>query len=312
MIKKPHLYYIFLFIFSIFFPGVNYAFSKDKAIIIKSQDLSAYNNVVEGFKRECVDNNITISAIYNLDGKMEVGREMLRKIKKKDPDIILTIGVLATTLAKEEIKDIPILFCMVINHERFQLEESNITGISNEIAIESQIKGYQTLLDSLRNIGVIYDPSNTGNIIDNAVQQMKDAGINLIRHKITSSKMVGEALHDLIGKIDALWILPDRTVVTKESFNLIKSTTLKNKIPMLCTTDVFVKSGALMAVFSDYGEIGRQAAQLVSKILQLSSVNSLGIVYPDTFKLAINSLTAQKLGLKIDTIQEKPHVVVYP
>ena len=312
MIKKTHLYYIILFIFSIFFPGENYAFSKDTAIIIKSQDLSAYNNVVEGFKRECVDNNITINSIYNLDGKMEAGKEILRKIKKKNPDIILTIGVLATTLAKEEIKDIPILFCMVINHERFQLTESNITGISNEIAIESQVKGYQTLLDSLRNIGVIYDSSNTGNIIDSAVEQMQDAGINLIQYKITSSKMVGEALQDLIGKIDALWILPDRTVVTKESFNLIKSTTLKNKIPLLCTTDVFVKSGALMAVFSDYGEIGRQAAQLVNKILKLSSANSLGIVYPDTFKLAINSLTAQKLGLKIDTIREKPHVVVYP
>ncbi len=311
MIKKPQLLYVFLIVFSILFSVTNYAFSKGSAIIIKSQDLSAYNNVVAGFKNECLNRNITIRSIYNFNGKMKVGRKMVRKIKKEKPDIILTIGVLATTIAKEEIEDIPILFCMVINHERYQLAKQNITGISNEVAIENQILGYQSLVD-IQNIGVIYDPSNTGNIIENTELHLKGTGINLVKYEIKSHKMVGKALHDLTGKIDALWILPDRTVVTKDSFNLIKSKTLENNIPLLCTNDVFVKAGALMAVFSDYVEIGRQAAQLAQKILRTPYTNSLGIIYPDTYKLVVNSLTAKKLGLNLDTIRSIPHVVVYP
>ncbi|GJQ58058.1 MAG: hypothetical protein SCALA701_08590 [Candidatus Scalindua sp.] len=312
MIKIPQISYIVLIVFSILFPGANYAFSKGTAIIIKSQDLSAYNNVEAGFKKECRNNDITIRSIYNLNGKMKVGRKMVRNIEKEKPDIILTIGVLATTIAKEEIEDIPIIFCMVINHERYELIKQNITGISNEVAIESQLIGYQALVNSLRNVGVIYDPSNTGNIIDDAERQMKGIGIRLVKYEIKSPEMVGKALHALNGKIDALWILPDRTVVTKDSFNLIKTTTIENNIPLLCTNDVFVKAGALMAVFSDYAEIGRQAAQLANKILRLPSKDSLGIIYPDTYKLAVNSRTAKKLGLNLDTIRRIPHVIIYP
>ncbi|MDR4504672.1 MAG: ABC transporter substrate-binding protein [Candidatus Scalindua sp.] len=312
MIKKTHPLYVFLIVFFVLFPGAKYAFSKDTAIIIKSQNLSAYNNVVAGFKRECLNNNITIRSIYNLNGKMKVGRKMVRKIKKEKPDIILTIGVLATTIAKEEIEDIPILFCMVINHERYQLVKQNVTGISNEVPIENQVMGYQTIVETLRNIGVIYDPSNTGNIIEDAGLQMERIGIHLVKYEIKSSDMIDKALDDISGKIDALWILPDRTVVTKDSFNLIKTRTLENNIPLLCTNDVFVKAGALMAVFSDYVEIGMQAAQIANKILRIPSTNSLGIIYPDTFKLVVNSLTAKKLGLNLDTIRGIPHVIVYP
>jgi putative ABC transport system substrate-binding protein len=280
--------------------------------VIKSQNLSAYNEVVEGFKGECIRNNITIKSFYDLKGKTNIGYKIVRKIRNEKPDIVLTIGVLATTIAKEELKDIPMVFCMVINHERFQLTGPNITGIATEVAIEEQLEGYQSILDSLRDFGVIYDPSKTGNIIESAEAKMKDIGMNLVKYEIKSSKMVSEALENLIGRIDALWLLPDSTVVTKESFGLIKSATLENKIPLLCTSDVFVKAGALAAVFSDYVHIGRQAAQLAKEILNPSASGSLGIVNPDKFTLAINSDTAEKLGLKLKAFRGKPHTIIYP
>ena len=86
-----------------------------------------------------LSHNITIKSIYDLKGKMKVGQKIVRKVKKEKPDIILAIGVLASTVAKEKIKDIPIVFCMIINHERFHLSAPNITGISTEVAIRRSI-----------------------------------------------------------------------------------------------------------------------------------------------------------------------------
>ena len=288
------------------------AHAEKTAVVIKSQNLSAYNKVTKGFEAECIQNNITIKSIYDLKGKMKIGHKILRKVRKEKPDIILTIGVLATTIAKQEIKDIPIVFCMVINHARFQLTGANITGIAAEISVEKQLKWHQTILDSLQNLGVIYDPSKTGNIIEIAGAKAKDIGINLVKYEIKSPKMVSEALKNLIGRIDSLWLLPDSTVLTKKSFDLIKSTALENKIPLLCTSEVCVKVGALAAVFSDYECVGEQAAQLAREILEKPSPGSLGIVYPDSFKLAINTDTAEKLGLNLEAILGEPHIVVYP
>jgi ABC-type uncharacterized transport system, periplasmic component len=141
---------------------------------------------------------------------------------------------------------------------------------------------------------------------------MKHLGISLAKYEVTSSKEISDALENLIGKIDALWLLPDSTVVTRKSFDLIKSTTTENKVPLLCTSDVFVKAGALAAVSSDYNYVGSQAAGLVGKILELPASSSLGIVNPDHFKLSINTDTAEKLGLEVKVVREDPKINIYP
>ncbi len=305
-------YTVFIIILWPLFFSTYCAYAEETAIVIKSQDLSAYNEVVKGFQEECLRNNITIRSIYDLNGKMKVGQKIARKTRKQKPDIILAIGVLAATVLKEKIEDIPIVFCMVINHARFQLTKPNITGISTEIAIEDQLKGFQSILGTFNNLGVIYDPSKTGNIIENADKKTENAGINLLKYEIDSSKEVSEAMEHLIGKIDALWLLPDSTVVTKKTFAYIKSTTIENGIPLLCTSDVFVKAGALAAVSPIHKDIGKQAAGLARKILEMSTPGSLGIVYPDHFKLTVNTDTAEKLGLELKVHRENPEIYFYP
>ncbi len=282
------------------------------AVVAKSQNLPAYNEVIEGFTGECIKNNILIRAIYDLKGKTKIGHKIAKRIKTSKPDIVLTTGVMATTIMKDAIEDIPIIFCMVINYERFELSGPNITGIPTEVAIEKQFMGYRSLLDSIQNVGIIYDISHTGNIVKRAEQKMNDMGINLVKYEIKSSEMVTEALNNLIGKIDALWVLPDSTVVTKKSFEHIKRTALDNNIPLLCTSKAFVKTGALAAVFPDYNDIGRQSAQIAKELQSIDSVRSLGIVYPEKFKLAINSDSAERLGLNLDAIREETNVTIYP
>jgi putative tryptophan/tyrosine transport system substrate-binding protein len=311
MINKIRIYSVFIILWMLFHSAYC-AHAEKTAVVIKSQDLSAYNEVVKGFQDECIRNSITIKAVYDLKGKMKIGQKTVYKIRNEKPDIILTIGVLATTIAKEKVKDIPIVFCMVINHERFQLSGLNITGIATEISIEEQLEGFQTILYPLKNIGVIYDPSKTGNIVESAETKVKEIGMNLVKYEIDSSEKVSEAMENLIGRIDALWLLPDSTVVTRKSFDLIKSTTLERKIPLLCTSDVFVKAGALAAVFSDYKFVGRQAAQLAGEILSQTDPGSLGIVNPDSFKLAVNVDTAEKLGIELEAVLGGPHIIVYP
>jgi len=312
MINKNHKYTVFIIILWTLLFNAYYAHAEETVIVIKSQDLSAYNEAVKGFQDECLKNNITIKSIYDLNGKMKVGQKIVRKARKQKPDIILAIGVLAATVLMEKVDDIPIVFCMVINHERFQLTEPNITGISTEISIEDQLRGFKSILGPFKSLGVIYDHSKTGNIIAKAENIIKDADIDLVKYEISSSKEVSEAMESLIGKIDALWLLPDSTVVTKKSFDVIKFSTNENRIPLLCTSDVFVKAGALAAVSSDHKDVGKQAAELARKILEQRTPCSLGIVFPDHFKLTVNTDTAKMLGLELETIQEDTKINFYP
>ena len=127
--------------------------------------------------------NISINSIYNLNGDADEGKRIIQNIKDNEfePDLILAVGVLAATLVKEQFTDVPIIFCMVINHKRFNLQGANITGISSEVSVEGQFAILKELLGAHKNVGVIYDPTKTGNIVSEADRVIKN--LNLISLK---------------------------------------------------------------------------------------------------------------------------------
>lgn len=287
---------------------------ENTVVIIQSQQIAAYNEAVNGFKEGCKGENISIKAIYDLKGDADEGKRVIQNIKdaKLKPDLILAIGVLAATLVKDQFTDIPIIFCMVINHNRFNLQGANITGISSEVAIEDQFAILKELLGTNKNVGIVYDPAKTGKIVAEADVIAKRMDFNLIKAKITSENEVVSALKNMIGKIDALWIIPDSTVITKNALPVISKTVLEHHLPTFCTSDAIVKAGALVSISPDYTHTGLQAARIAKTLLSNPKTISLGIKDPDKLKLTLNTQTAEIIGINLAYFQARSEVVLYP
>jgi putative tryptophan/tyrosine transport system substrate-binding protein len=287
---------------------------EDKAIIIRSNQGAAYDKVIEGFKEGCKGKNISIKAIYDLKGDIEEGKKVIKKIKGNNPkpNLIMTVGILAATLAKEQFDDIPIIFCMVIYHERFNLDGDNITGISIDVPLEDQFTILKELLGKDMDIGVIYDPENTGNIVSEANEVSKKLGQNLVKKEVMSESEVVPALKKIAGKIDALWIIPDCTVVTQDSLSIILKEALKHRLPTFCTSDAIVRAGSFASISPDYTHIGLQAAQTAQALLDSPTVISMGIRQPGKLKLSLNVETANIIGVNISAFESRPDVILYP
>ena len=60
-----------------------------------------------------------------------------------------------------------------------------------------------------------------GRIISEATSVAEKFKFNLIKTEVLSEKEVASALKDIVNRIDALWIIPDSTVVTKNSLDTI-------------------------------------------------------------------------------------------
>ncbi|NUO08975.1 MAG: ABC transporter substrate-binding protein [Candidatus Brocadia sp.] len=288
--------------------------NEDTVIIIRSQSIAAYNEAIKGFEEGCKEENITIRAIYDLKGDADEGKRVVQNIKgdKLKPKLILAIGVLAATLVKEQFTDIPIIFCMVINHERFNLQGTNITGISSEASLEDQFTLLKEILGKHKNVGVIYDPIKTGKIISEATIVAKKIEFNLIKTEVSYEKEVASALKNIINKIDALWMIPDGTVITKDSLDIIFRMTLKKHLPTFCTSSAIVKAGALISISPDYVYTGLQAAQLAKTLLHDAATGSLGIKQPEKLKLTLNTQTAEIIGINLSSITSRANIVLYP
>jgi putative ABC transport system substrate-binding protein len=159
-------------------------------------------------------------------------------------------------------------------------------------------------------VGVIYNPSETESVIQEATKAAEEIGLKLVSIPIISEEEVPEALRTLDGKVDALWSVADSTVFSRGSTKFILLHTLRNKIPFIGLSPAFVKAGALMALATDYQEVGTQCGELAVRILSGDHPSSLPITMPRTITMYLNLNTAEILGLEVPSDQMKGAVLI--
>ena len=268
--------------------------------VIKSRKFEAFDQVIKSF----VDANTSISADqvieYNLEGKKENWKKIREKISPTDSRFILAMGPLPAQMAKESLSNIPIIFCMVSNPHRYGLSGENLVGISMDVPGETQFTQYKSVMPNLKTLGVIYDPQKSEALVSEANLAAQKLGLELIMTPVSSHKKVPKALRDMLGKIDALWMVPDDTVLTTASFRFFLVTSFEKKLPFLAISDIFVKVGALATIAPAPTELGHQISQLANQLqsgeLDLTQVD---ILAPKQTNLVINVKTAKKIGLDL-------------
>ncbi|MBT3606078.1 MAG: ABC transporter substrate-binding protein [Candidatus Latescibacteria bacterium] len=274
--------------------------SAQSIAVIKSRDQEVYNQVLDSFLK----NSPTISTDqiveYNLKGEEKAWKNIANKLVSEKITIILALGPLAAQMANEASLGIPVIFGMVSNPSRYGLAGENLAGISMDVSGETQFALYKMVVPDLKTIGVIYDPEKSKTLITEASQAAENLDLELIKVPVSSSQKVPKALRSMLGKIDALWMVPDDTVLTTQSFRFFLVTSFEKNLPFLAISDIFVKVGALATIAPDPIEMGQQLGQLVSEIqsgqLDLTKTN---ILPPTETNLVINVKTAEKIGLII-------------
>jgi putative ABC transport system substrate-binding protein len=132
------------------------------------------------------------------------------------------------------------------------------------------------------------------------LQEAKSLGISIVSEAVQTEQDVPQALNAIKGRIDALWLLPDSTVLTENTLDFLMSTTLEAHIPVVGFSAGLVHSGALVAAYVHYGDIGKQAARLSQQLVGQTSPSRLGtIIPPERVQQSINQKSARFLSLSL-------------
>lgn len=265
--------------------------------ILKSSDIAAYNQAVSGLQAELAD-TATLT-VYDLEGDVARGKKLARKIRASDAVLVIAVGLKAALAAKVELVDIPVIYCMVLDPEKYDLRAPNLTGISLRVPIERQFNTIHALVPKLKQLGVLYDPEKTAPLVEEARRVALRLGLELIEHKVHAEKEVPAAIRSLLPKVQALWLVPDSTVLTEESIRFVLAASLDRNVPVLGFSSEFVRNGALAGLSINPEDIGRQAAAIAQKILNHADRAVPMSVPPDRIRLAVNLKTAKFLGLTL-------------
>lgn len=267
---------------------------------------SACEGFIEALKEAGYEDgkNIKID-MQNAQGDVTNAQTIARKFADEKVDMILAIATPAAQAAANVTKDIPILITAVTDPVMAGLAESldkpgnNVTGTTDMNPVSEQIKLIKDLVPNVKNVGILY---NSGEInskvqVDMAKEAADSLNLNIVEATVSNSSEVNQAAQSLLGRVDAIYVPTDNTIVS--AIGAVIKVANDNKIPVIGSERGQVDAGAIATKGIDYKELGRQTGQIAVKIIKGKKPQDIPIEGSKVVTLIVNQKAAETIDLTI-------------
>ncbi len=278
---------------------------EERIVILKSSSSPSFLKAEDGFKKEIRKSEIEAVLIeYDVSDESKDEQEIVQNVRDLEPDLIVTIGSRSTAIVSHKIKDIPTVFCMVLNPvssgfvQGMRSSQNNLTGASLDIPVKIQLEKFKLIVPRLEKLGVLFTPDSK-QVIMEAKGVCQDIGIELFPELIHSEKEIPGAVEALAREVDGLWAVADTVIFTPQSTQYILLYTLRNGVPFMGLSPSFVKAGALFTLACDHKDVGRQTGELALRVLSGEEPSQVPVTIPRMIYLCLNLRTADQIDLKI-------------
>ena len=209
--------------------------------------------------------------------------------------------------------DIPVIYTAVTDPVAAELADKDgkpvgeVTGTSDKLPVEEQLKMIRKMLPDAKNIGILYTTSEANSVSALAKYDdlAGDYGFEIVEKGISQTADISLAADELLGEVDCLTNLTDNTVVASLATILDKANA--KKIPVFGSEIEQVKIGCLAAEGLDYVALGKQTGKMAAKILKgekkASDMQFETITEPGFY---VNNEVAKNLGITVpEDLQDK-------
>ena len=275
-------------------------------LVLESRRMKAYDAALSGFEDALVGRgyNPQISR-YVLNEDLRTPEQLAALAGGMGARVVLALGTDAARFVKDAGLEVPSVFSMVSEPGASGLlnEDGSLgtamTGACLDVPVREQFMSLVEVVPGARRIGVVYNPDDTQLLVDEGRAVANSMNLGFVSQAVRSEADVPKALGALRPRIDALWLVGDRTVLTTQSLQYVFLFAFQNNLPLIGLSEHFVKMGALFAVGPDYEDIGRQSGELAARILSGTEPGDLSYVSPRRVLLSLNLRTAEIIGIHI-------------
>lgn len=273
------------------------------------------NAFAAGFEILVIQNNVTEFSQRFISGfssrsneKISVlkytekqGKNLSKEIKKRTPDLVLTIGDIPIYTA---IADLPAVPFIVANQYSLDLENrSNVILVEDRLPIYEEVSMLKLLFPTIKTIGTMYNPDYTEKTYQELEQSAKRLDIKVAPLKVSSENDVGAYISAFKGKIDAFYLISDNTTTNQKSVDALFSFMKENHIPVLSTQYNHISQGAVLSISSDPIILGAAAWERAYQTINDGKISNRKIyLSPDQLNLSISMASLKPFSVDIKTI----------
>ena len=241
---------------------------------------------------------------YDLHNSRQNDEAVEGQIKNQKPSLIIALGDKAAFMASERFTHIPILVGMVLELEVENLKRPGIEGVALQIPAQSVLTQLKLILPNLKRVGVLSSGQKYNSFRESIRSTGTGLGLQVSEMTVSEKSEIEKQLSQNLSGLDAVWLLPDPTIIDSESFLKIVSRVRESKKALVVYSENFVKAGALFSISPDYQATGQQMVLLAKKMLARENVKPetsyLGkFSYPIGSYSVLNLKTAQSINLRL-------------
>ncbi len=288
-----------------------------KKIIVLCLCLFATRSFAAGFEILVVQNNVSEFSQRFMAGfssqsneKITVlkfsenkGKNLAKEIKKRAPDLVLSLGDIPIYTAIAELPAIPFI---VADLYSLDLENrSNVILVEDRLPIYEEISMLKLLFPTIKTIGTVYNPDYTEKTYAELEQAAQRLGLKVAPLKVSTENDVGAYVSAFKGKIDAFYLISDNTTTHQKSVDALFQFMNENKIPVLSTQYNHITQGAVLSISSDPINLGTTAWQRAYQTINDGKISNRKIyLSPSELNLSVSMSALKPYNLDIKTFYQ--------
>jgi len=284
----------------------------------------ALDSVLRGLQDYLKDNKVEVNySVHNAQANMGTATQIAQQMVGEKADLLVAIATpsaqtCAQALAKApaDLKR-PFLFTAVTDPvaaglvKDLQKPDAGITGVSDLLPVEEHLKMVLAYKPGIKKLGVLYNAgeANSKATVATIKELSGKLGFAVVEATAGKTADVHQAAKSLVGRVDAVFIPTDNTIVA--GLESVIKIGVENKLPIFAADVDSVKRGAVAAMGFDYYQHGRQTGAMAEKILKGAKPESLPVEFQKELQLHINAGFSKQMGVEPPAEMLKKATQVY-
>ncbi|MEH6470091.1 MAG: ABC transporter substrate-binding protein [Halopseudomonas sp.] len=238
-------------------------------------------------------------------GNPAIAAQIAKKFAGDSPDVIVAISTPSAQTVAASARHIPLVFTAVTDPLGAKLVRNLdkpgklITGITDLSPIDKHMALVLQVVPDAKRLGVLYNPgeANSVTLVAMVKDEAEKQGMTLVEGVATKSGDVLAAVRSLVGKVDAIYIPLDNTVVS--ALEAVIKVAEQNDIPIISGDTDSVTRGTIAAVGFNYYDVGLQTGKMVARVLNGEKPGDMPVERVQQLELYLNPGAAERMGVTL-------------
>lgn len=271
--------------------------ASDHIVVVMSHGSAPYQQALAGFREQLERQGVRAQIDVIEMNTNTAGPSTLSKVPSASA--VLTLGARATRETIRLYPDTKLIATMILGGDDIA-GATNAGAVVLEFPLSTQLHWLQKVLPRHKTVGVLFGAEKSRARIEETQRVAIQLGLRLHAEAIATPQEIPDALARLAKHADVLWGIPDPMVLNAQTAETILLFCMRNRIPFMAPSEVWVKAGALFALDRDYTDLGAQAAELAAQVVRGTAPKSLPVATPRKVAYTVNLKAARHLRIDLD------------